>query len=113
MNIQSFLDYCYAKENVVEDFPFGPDTLVMKLKGKIFAITGLQSGDFKVNLKCNPEKAIELRARYPEIQPGFHMNKKHWNTVDFESSLSDKFLKELIDESYELIRKSLPLKDRF
>ena len=93
--------------------PFGPDALVLKLKGKIFAITNLNDDTFKVNLKSDPEKALQLREQYDEIQPGFHMNKKHWNTVNFESRLSDKFLIELINDSYELVRKSLPLKERF
>jgi len=98
---------------VEEGFPFGPDTLVFKVKSKIFAITSLNAEFLKVNLKSDPVKAIVLREQYEEIQPGFHMNKKHWNTVNFESRLSDKFLKELINDSYKLVCKSLPLKDRF
>lgn len=113
MNIEYFRNYCLALDFVEECFPFGPDALVLKLKGKIFAITNLNDDAFKVNLKSDPEKAQQLREQYDEIQPGFHMNKKHWNTVNFESRLSDKFLIELINESYELVRKSLPLKERF
>ncbi|MGB5026360.1 MAG: MmcQ/YjbR family DNA-binding protein [Saprospiraceae bacterium] len=113
MNIEYFRNYCLALDFVEEDFPFGPDALVLKLKGKIFAITNLNDDTFKVNLKSDPEKALQLREQYDEIQPGFHMNKKHWNTVNFESRLSDKFLIELINDSYELVRKSLPLKERF
>ncbi len=113
MNIEEFRSYCLAKKFAVEDFPFGEDTLVFKVKGKIFAITGLNDDGFKVNLKCDPERAIELRDHYDEIKPGYHMNKKHWNTIEFESRLSAKLLKELIDHSYELVVSSLPIKDRF
>jgi len=113
VNIEYFRNYCLALDFVEEGFPFGPDALVLKLKGKIFAITNLNDDTFKVNLKSDPEKALQLREQYDEIQPGFHMNKKHWNTVNFESRLSDKFLIELINDSYELVRKSLPLKERF
>ena len=113
MNIEDFRAYCLAKKFVVEDFPFGVDTLVYKVKGKIFAITGLDTDAFQVNLKCDPERAIELRDSYSEIKPGYHMNKKHWNTIEFESRLSTKMLKELIDHSYDLVASSLPVKDRF
>ncbi len=113
MNIEEFQKYCLSKDFVTEEFPFGVETLVYKVKGKIFAITGLDNDQFKVNLKCDPVKALELRSSYEEIQPGYHMNKKHWNTVDFESRLSVKFLKELIDHSYNLVVATLPVKDRF
>lgn len=113
MNIEELRSYCLAKKFTVEDFPFGEDTLVFKVKGKIFAITGLNDDGCKVNLKCDPDRAIELRDRYDEIKPGYHMNKKHWNTIEFESTLSAKLLKELIDHSYELVVSSLPIKDRF
>ena len=99
-----------SKPGVEEGTPFGPDTLVFKVMGKIFAITGLDSEDFRVNLKCDPDRAIELREQYPQIIPGWHMNKQHWNTVYFEDGLSDKLLVELIDHSYDLIAKSLPRK---
>lgn len=105
MHIEDFRNYCLAKPNVAESFPFGPDTLVYKVRGKIFAITGLDSDVFSVNLKCDPQYAIELRDEYPEIIPGFHMNKKHWNTVDFEGGLSEQLLRSLIDHSYELVDK--------
>jgi predicted DNA-binding protein (MmcQ/YjbR family) len=113
MNIEEFRSYCLAKKFTEECFPFGEDTLVYKVKGKIFAITGLEDDVFAVNLKCEPERAIQLRDTYPEISPGYHMNKKHWNTVEFDSRLSDKLLKELIDHSFDLVVASLPVKDRF
>ena len=113
MNIETFRNYCLSLNFVEEGFPFGPDALVLKVKNKIFAIANLNGETLKVNLKSDPAKAIEFREQYDEIQPGFHMNKKHWNTVNFESRLSDKFLIALINDSYELVRNSLPLKERF
>ncbi|MCO6479074.1 MAG: MmcQ/YjbR family DNA-binding protein [Phaeodactylibacter sp.] len=110
MNIEEFREYCLSKKGVEETFPFDEETLVYKVMGKIFAITGLDSAEFTVNLKCDPDRAIELREEYPEIRPGWHMNKKHWNTVEFESGLSDDFLCGLIDHSYELVVSGLPKK---
>jgi predicted DNA-binding protein (MmcQ/YjbR family) len=107
MNIEEFRAYCLAKPASSEDFPFDEVTLVLRVGGKIFAITGLDSEQFTVNLKCDPDRSLELRERYAEIQPGWHMNKKHWNTVDFEGSLDSGILRELIDHSYELVAKSL------
>jgi predicted DNA-binding protein (MmcQ/YjbR family) len=95
-----------------EGFPFGEDTLVFKVGGKIYAITGLDNDDFRVNLKCNPQYAVELRDRHPQVIPGWHMNKKHWNTVYFEDGLSDELLRSLIDHSYDLIVESLNKKVR-
>ena len=112
MNIEQFREYCLAKKASSEDFPFGPETLVLKVGGKIFAITGLDSAQFTVNLKCDPDRSVELREQYPEIQPGWHMNKKHWNTVDFEGSLDGRMLRELIDHSYELVAQSLKKSER-
>lgn len=112
MHIESFREFCLSMPHATEDFPFGPDTLVFKVGGKMFALTGLDSEEFKVNLKCEPEKAIELRDQYKEIIPGYHMNKKHWNTVSFQGSLGDDFLKELILHSYDLVYKSLTKKLR-
>ena len=110
MNIESFREYCLAKPGVTEELPFGPDTLVFKVMGKMFALTGVDELTMSANLKCDPERSIELREMHSEIQPGYHMNKQHWNTVDFEGSLPEKMLKELIDHSYDLVVKSLPKK---
>jgi len=107
MHIETFREYCFSKPGVEDDFPFGEDVLVMKVMGKIFALTGLSNEDFKVNLKCDPEYAIELRAEHSQVIPGYHMNKQHWNTVYFEDGLSDKLLVSLIDQSYDLVAKSL------
>lgn len=112
MNIEEFREYCLSKKGVEETFPFGEDTLVFKVMGKIFAITGLDSAEFAVNLKCDPGRAIELREQHPEVRPGWHMNKQHWNTVEFETGLADGFLRELVDHSYELVVNSLPKKKR-
>lgn len=108
MNVEEFRMYFLNKNGVSEGFPFGPDTLVFKVGEKIFALTSLNSVEFKVNLKCNPDYAEELREKHPEIIPGYHMNKKHWNTVCFQGNLENDFLKELIDHSYDLVLKSLP-----
>ncbi|MCC7467514.1 MAG: MmcQ/YjbR family DNA-binding protein [Saprospiraceae bacterium] len=112
MDIETFRDYCLAKKATSEDFPFGPETLVLKVGGKMFALTGLDSDEFTVNLKCDPDRAVELREQYAEIQPGYHMNKKHWNTVHFEGGLDQRLLRELIDHSYELVVASLKKADR-
>jgi predicted DNA-binding protein (MmcQ/YjbR family) len=102
MDLDQFRKYCFSKNAVTEETPFGEDTLVFKVARKIFAITGFEK-PLRVNLKCDPERAIELREEYEEVLPGYHMNKKHWNTVISKGRLSDKMLKELIDHSYDLI----------
>lgn len=99
------------KPGVTEELPFGPSTLVYKVMRKVFALTGLE--EFKsVNLKCSPDKAIELRERYVEVQPGYHMNKKRWNTVTVNGAVGDQMIYDMIDHSYELIKQSLTKKLR-
>jgi predicted DNA-binding protein (MmcQ/YjbR family) len=113
MNLENYYDYCLSKKGVTEHFPFDADALVFKVGGKIFALTSLQnweSGSPGVNLKCDPDRAQELRAEYESISTGFHMNKKHWNTVLVNKEVSDRLVKELIDHSYELVFKSLTKK---
>ena len=112
MNIEDFRTYCLSQKGVTEEFPFGEDTLVFKVMGKVFALTGLDSEEFKVNLKCDPDRAIELREEFSAIQPGYHMNKKHWNTVAFEEDLDDDFLEALVKHSYDLVVKKLKKADR-
>ncbi len=112
MHIEAFREYCLAKNGVEETFPFGEETLVFKVMGKMFAATGLEAEEFRVNLKCDPEYALELREEYEQIIPGWHMSKKHWNTVYFEAGLDDTFLIQLIDHSYDLVVQKLPKKDR-
>ncbi|MEM6766636.1 MAG: MmcQ/YjbR family DNA-binding protein [Bacteroidota bacterium] len=110
MDVESLRLHCIQKKGVTEGFPFGPDPLVFKVMGKMFAICPLELAD-RVNLKCDPEYALELRDRYPEtVLPGYHMNKRTWNTVMIQQELSDPQIRELIDHSYELIVNSLPKK---
>lgn len=110
MHIEAFREYCLSKKGVEETFPFDKVTLVFKVMGKMFALTGLDNEEFTVNLKCDPEWSLELREAYPEIRAGYHMSKKHWNTVAFDEGLEEKFLCELIDHSYDMVVKGLTKK---
>jgi predicted DNA-binding protein (MmcQ/YjbR family) len=106
MDIEVLRAYVLQKPGVTEGFPFGEDTLVFKVKEKIFLLTGLDSFPLQFNVKCDPDKAIELREEFPDsILPGYHMNKKHWNTVIIDGTVPQKLLKELIDHSYDLVSK--------
>jgi predicted DNA-binding protein (MmcQ/YjbR family) len=111
MDLEAFRTYCLSKAGVTEGFPFDNETLVFKVSGKIFALTNISTFD-AVNLKCDPEKAIELRETYSAVTPGYHMNKKHWNTIEFDGSVGFRLLKEWIDHSYDLVLNSLPRKER-
>lgn len=106
MDIEAFRAYCLSKPGTFECTPFGDTVLVFKVVSKMFALAALD-GPFTANLKCDPDRAIELREEHPEIQPGYHMNKKSWNTVDCEGELSVAFVRELIDHSYDLVVQSL------
>lgn len=113
MDIQQFHEYCLSKKGVTEHFPFNEDTLVLKIGGKMFLLSSLSSwenGNPKVNLKCDPERAQELRDNYDGIQPGYHMSKKHWNTISINEDVANTFVKELIDHSYAMVFSSLPNK---
>jgi predicted DNA-binding protein (MmcQ/YjbR family) len=112
MDLEYFRQHCLAKKGVTEGFPFDEHTLVFKVMGKMFALTGLKREEFAINLKCDPERAEELRDLHPEITPGYHMSKKHWNTVNCEGSLDGKLILELIDHSYDLVVSSLTKKIR-
>ena len=112
MNIEQIRDFCINKKGVSEEFPFDEETLVFKVMGKMFALASLEKIPLQINLKCDPEKAIELREKYESVQPGYHMNKKHWNTVQFESDLDEGFLCELVDHSYDMVIKKLRKADR-
>jgi len=108
MEIDTFREYCLSKKGVTEGFPFDESVLAFKVMKKIFALTNIHNEEFTVNLKCDPDRAEELRAEYEgDIMPGYHMSKKHWNTVNFDGDLRKKLLNELIDHSYELVAKSL------
>ena len=112
MNIEVLRSYCLSKKATTEEFPFDEHTLVYKVMGKIYAITSLNREEIWVNLKCDPDKAILLRDEYDDIIPGYHMNKRHWNTVYTERGLDDKTIYDLIDHSYDLIIEGLPKKLR-
>ncbi len=112
MNIEEIRQYCLDKKGVTEGLPFGPDTLVFKVMNKTFALMALEATPTSVNLKCDPELALELRAQYPAVKPGYHMNKQHWNTVSVDGSFSDAQLREWIDNSYDLIVASLKKADK-
>ena len=113
MNIEAFREYCISKKGVTESFPFGGDTLVFKVMGKMFALTSIDSLIFTVNLKCDPIYAAELRADFEAIKGGYHMNKKYWNTVDCTHPLlKNEFIKELIDHSYDQVVAGLTKKQK-
>lgn len=109
MNVEAVRDYCIHLPYVKEGTPFGADVLVYKLHAKIFALISLKR-PFRLSLKCEPERALYLREHYTHIVPGYHLNKKHWNTVGLEANLSADLIIEMIDHSYQLILKSLPKK---
>jgi len=109
MDIESYREYCMAKPGTTEDMPFDNKVLVFKVMGKMYALTDVDLFT-SINLKCDPEYAVELRDRYAGINAGYHMNKKHWNTVACDGSVPDNLIKELIDHSYDLVVQGLPKK---
>jgi len=108
MNIESFREYCLKKPAAIETTPFGPDNIVFKVEGKMFALAALDEVPSAVNLKCDPDFALELRDRYEQVIPGYHMNKKHWNTVVLDGVIPEREIRKMIDHSYELVVQSLP-----
>lgn len=112
MTLESLYNYLSGLSGVEETFPFGPDVLVMKVGGKMFALVGLDRLPMFVNLKCDPERALELRASYEGIEPGWHMNKTSWNSVYLASDVPGDLIRELVDHSYELVVESLPAAKR-
>ena len=107
MNIETFREFCLSLKGSTEEFPFDESTLVFKTGGKIFALTDIDLFD-SINLKCDPETAIELRERYPSVLPGYHMNKKHWNTIMMDDSIPDPLILKWIKDSYNLVASGLP-----
>ena len=103
MDLEDFREYCLTKPETLESTPFGEDTLVFKVGGKIFALASLDDVPPRVNLKCDPERALDLRDRYEEVQPGYHMNKKHWNTVVLSGRIPAAEIRQMIDHSYEQV----------
>ena len=112
MHIEQLREYCLSKKGVSESFPFDSETLVFKVGGKIFLLTGINDKPLSFNIKCEPSNAIELREQYSCVVPGYHMNKQHWNTIIVDGSVGQVLLQQWIDESYQLIVTSLPLKTR-
>lgn len=113
MNIEDIRAYCLSKKGVTEEFPFDESALVYKVMGKMFLLTDLQT-ELCIGLKCEPQKAVELRERYPCVTPGYHMNKTHWNTIRVDGSVSDRLIREWIDHSYAKVVEKLTgkLKDQ-
>lgn len=109
MNIEEFRDYCLSLKGVEEKFPFGENVLVFYVGGKMFCLTHVESFDM-INVKCDPDQAVILREQYPDVVPGYHMNKKHWNSINVNGSLPDKLIKQWIHDSYRLVIKGLPKK---
>jgi predicted DNA-binding protein (MmcQ/YjbR family) len=112
MDIETIYEYCLGKNGAEEDFPFDEETLVFKVMGKMFALIPLEKIPLQINLKCNPEKAIELRERFENVQPGWHMNKKYWNTIIVDDNIKWSELKEWIDHSYDEVVNSLKKSDK-
>jgi predicted DNA-binding protein (MmcQ/YjbR family) len=112
MTFKQLRDYCLSKKGTTEDFPFGEEVLVFRVVGKIFALTNVEKLPLAVNLKCDPELAVELRDRYPAVQPSYHMNKTHWNTVELDGSIPAAKVREMIDHSYERVVASLKREER-
>jgi predicted DNA-binding protein (MmcQ/YjbR family) len=109
VNLERFREYCLSKPSSTEGTPFGPDTLVFKVGGKMFALASLDEVPATANLKCDPDLALDLRDRYEQVRPGYHMNKKHWNTIDIEAGIPDAEIRKMIDHSYELVAKKAKL----
>jgi len=110
LDIESFRNYCLAKKGVIEEFPFDENTLVFKVMGKMFALTDVDLFE-SINLKCDPEEALILRENYPSVIPGYHMNKKHWNTIKMEGNVPSNLVKQRIGNSYNLVVSNLSKKD--
>lgn len=109
MDIEEYRSYCISKPGVTEEFPFDSNTLVFKVAGKMFALSDIVNFE-SINFKCEPELAVELRERYPAVTPGYHMNKKHWNTVAMDGTIENKLILQWIDHSYNLVVSGLPRK---
>ena len=112
MDLAAFREYCLRKRGATEGTPFGETVLVFKVAGKIFALAALDEIPATVNMKCDPDLALALRDQYDQVQPGYHMNKKHWNTVEIDGGIPDGELRKMIDHSYELVVQGLPKKTR-
>lgn len=112
MHLDALRTYCLAKPGAAEDLPFGPDALVFKVGGKMFALASLDALPPSVNLKCDPERAVDLRERYADVQPGYHMNKRHWNTVGLQGDVPAGVIRQLVDHSHDLVVSGLTRRAR-
>ena len=112
MDAKELRRWCLAQHGAVEDFPFGPEHSVFKVHGKLFAISSLESEPLEVSAKCEPELAIELRATYEAVRPGYHLNKRHWNTITVGGDAPDRLVRELVQDSYDLVVSGLPKRTR-
>ena len=110
MNAETFRAHCRGKPAATEGTPFGPDNIVFKVKGKMFALLAFEEVPPRANLKCDPDLALELRDRYEQVEPGYHMNKKHWNTIVLDGVIPDGEIRKMIDHAYDLVVASLPKK---
>jgi len=113
MDLEQFREYCLSRVAATESMPFGEGVLVFKVAGKIFALAALDEIPATVNLKCDPDLALELRDRYEQVQPGYHMNKRHWNTVEIDSGIPEAELRKMIEHSYDLVVRALPKAQRY
>lgn len=112
MEFEKLRTYLLNKKGVIEDFPFGPEAMVFKVLGKMFALVALDKSPLRMNLKCDPDLAMHFRAMYKAVNPGYHMNKKHWNTITLDGSIHDGEIFTMIDDSYNLVVKGLNKADR-
>jgi predicted DNA-binding protein (MmcQ/YjbR family) len=112
MDAAALRRWCLRQPGAVEEFPFGPETSVFKVGGKMFALSALDGAPLQVSVKCEPELAVDLRNSYPAIRPGYHLNKRHWNTLTLDGSLPDQLVRDLIQDSYDLILSALPKRER-
>jgi predicted DNA-binding protein (MmcQ/YjbR family) len=112
MTRDEVLDLCASRPEAVEDYPFGDGVAVFKVGGRMFALVPLDDGPVRVNLKCDPDLALELRAVYPAVRPGYHQNKRHWNTVELDGSIDEDEVRDMVDNSYELVLRGLPKAQR-
>jgi predicted DNA-binding protein (MmcQ/YjbR family) len=112
MNLEDIRTYCLSKKGASGEYPFGPEYLVFKVMKKVFAIVAIDTHPLSMNLKCDPDDALAFRDIYPAIRPGYHMNKKHWNTIVFDGTIPDDFVYEMIDDSYDLVVKKLSVSAR-
>jgi predicted DNA-binding protein (MmcQ/YjbR family) len=112
MDAEALRSWCLAQPGAIEDFPFGPETSVFKVGGKLFALSALERTPLEVSVKCEPDLAVALRDSYAAIRPGYHLNKRHWNTVTLDGSLEDRMVRDLVEDSYDLVVEGLPKRVR-